>query len=583
MRVLLLHPEDSPRRGPWSQQKWDLIVDLGKSSPFSEKAWEALHKCPIVRADSFRRGIADAMKVREVLSAGRGRLVDEDGIDWWELVSLLVAPDVFSLLALELIVPAIPLASELWVTRDAGPTRLLRALLKRPTQNFGDHLLARSATRVGHYAGLVRRFSAAQFKEILLDKYDSGYRWRSRMLARPSPQPGPVVLIPSAYGNVSRMASSFATLLPDDSFLMVTTRESAKRFTPPSNIECRELASYAQGDYPSAEIESLVERWIKLRAELQDHPELRLLSETGTLDYFLPGRIRDGLRVREAWKEVLDHEPVCGVLCGDDSNIYTRLPVLLAARRKIPTIDFHHGAIDGRYLLKELPCDRYFAKNEMERDYLVRTCGLPAGRVVIGGPPANGTRLESKSSHLSRTSAVLFSEPYEVVGMRPEEVYRELLPLLCQLARANGRSVVVKLHPFESAKQRKRIVREVLSPEDAKMITVIDGPLTQELLTQAWFGITVESTTVIDSLQSGICCFLCGWLSLSPYGYAQQYAQFGIGEILETAEQVAEIPDRIRAFLARPAAALNLSSTVDPATLKRCLTSREMPAARLIS
>src|SRR3974390_1342513 len=37
MRVLLLHPDDSPRQGPWSRQRWDLIVDLGKSSTFSQE------------------------------------------------------------------------------------------------------------------------------------------------------------------------------------------------------------------------------------------------------------------------------------------------------------------------------------------------------------------------------------------------------------------------------------------------------------------------------------------------------------------------------------------------------------------
>ena len=74
-------------------------------------------------------------------------------------------------------------------------------------------------------------------------------------------------------------------------------------------------------------------------------------------------------------------------MCGDDSNIYTRLPVLLARQQGIPTLDFHHGALDGRFLMKELPSDLYLAKGEMERDYLVRLCRLPAERVIVAGPP----------------------------------------------------------------------------------------------------------------------------------------------------------------------------------------------------
>src|SRR5215470_4230162 len=101
MRVLLLHPEDSPRRGPWSRQHWDLIADMGTSSLFSKQAWAKQYGCRVVRADSFRQGIADARKVREVFSTARGRLIDEEGIDWWDLTSLLIAPEAYSLLALQ--------------------------------------------------------------------------------------------------------------------------------------------------------------------------------------------------------------------------------------------------------------------------------------------------------------------------------------------------------------------------------------------------------------------------------------------------------------------------------------------------
>ena len=121
--------------------------------------------------------------------------------------------------------------------------------------------------------------------------------------------------------------------------------------------------------------------------DLRSSTELAVLWQAGVLGRF-PGWLRDGLGARNAWREVLEREPVCGVLCGDDSNIYTRLPVLLAARRRIATVDFHHGAFDGRYLLKDLPCDVYLAKNEMERDYLLRVCGLTPDKVVIGSPPS---------------------------------------------------------------------------------------------------------------------------------------------------------------------------------------------------
>lgn len=573
MRVLLLHPEDVPQRGPWSRQRWDLVIDLGKSSRYSEEAWSTHVGCPVVRADNFRRGVADARLVRDMFTTGRGRLTDEEGLDWWDLTSLVIAPEALNVLALQRIASEISGTAELWATRSGWPAIVMSILIGRPLQTFAGGRLARTAARVGRYAGLVRRFPTAQIKEIFLDKYDSSYRWRGRFASGQKPCTNPVVLLPSAYENVSRMAAAYARLLPRQDFLMVATRRSAKQFTRPSNIEVRDLAGYAKADSLPPERTSLIEKWTKLRAELCASPELNVLARAGVLDP-VPGWLHDGLYARDAWRRVIEREPVCGVLCGDDSNRYTRLPVLLAARRKIPTVDFHHGAFDGRYLLKDLPCDVYMAKNEMERDYLLRVCALPVERVVIAAPAATQDLCATRPDRGRARSVILFSEPYESAGLRAEEVYRELLPQLFRVARENARGLIIKLHPFESRGQRRRLVGEVLGPDAAKLVTVLDGPLTSELMSQAWCGITVESTTALNCWQSGVCCFVCGWLSLSPYEYVQQYARFGVGEVLQGVEQINEIPGRLVDFYQRPAGPPVLAATVEPAMLQRWLTSR---------
>lgn len=571
MRVLLLHPEDVPVRGPWSRQRWDLVVDLGKSSPYSEEAWAKQLGCPVLRADSFRLGIADAEQVRDVLAAGRGRLIDEEGIDWWDLICLLIVSDVMNVLALQRVASEITGAVELYSTRSGWPASVVASVLGQPLQSFAEGRFARIAAGARHYSGLLRRFSPAQLREIFLDKYDSSYRWRRRVASKPKSSPDSVVLLPSAYSNVSRMDAEYARLLPQQSFLLVATRRSARQFTPPPNVRVRDLAAYATVDFPAAETSSLVERWTKLKTEVCAFSELRVLLESGILDS-VPGWLGDGLSARNAWQEVLEREPVCGVLCGDDSNRYTRLPVMLAAKSKIPTVDFHHGAFDGRYLYKDLPCDVYMAKNDMERDYLLRVCRLPAEKIVIAAPPqANVPTRRPDGSH--GRSVILFSEPYEAVGMRSEEVYRELLPRLLRVARENGRTFIIKLHPFESLPQRRRLVGDILGPIDSKLVTVRDGPLTSDLISQAWCGITVESTTVMNCWENRVCCFLCGWLTLSPFGYVQQYACFGVGEVLEGPEQIADVPARLVNFYNRPAPTI-LTTAADPATLHRWLTSR---------
>jgi hypothetical protein len=589
MRVLLLQPEDSPEQGPWSRQHWDLIVDLGKSSPFSEEKWSCQCGCPILRTDSFRHGGADARTVRQLFEPCRGRLIDEEGIDWWDLLAILVAPDALTLLALRSVAERLSPSAELWATRPGGVAGMLAVVLNRSIRDFGGSDLKRVIARAGRVAGIVRRFSLSEIKQIALDKYDPGYRWRSRFTDKRRGGGEPVILLPSAYENVSRTAAAYARLLPEQHFLLVAARQSAKEFTRPENVQVRDLADYANAESSATEIASLLERWAKLSAELKGLPEWRMLFQAGALDLF-PEWIRDGLSTRNAWRGVLDRESVSGVLCGDDSNRYTRLPVLLAARRKIPTVDFHHGALDGWYLLKELPCDLYLAKSEMERDYLLRVCGLPADRVAIGAaaPPTSsqsvGVRTRKQRQDQPAPSVVFFSEPYEVAGMRSREVYREVLPPLCRVAREGGRGLVVKLHPFESLTQRSVVIREILAPEDRELVTVVDGPITNELMERAWFGVTVESTTVIDCLQNGVRCFLCTWLAHSPFDYVGQYARFGIGEVLQDAKQLLEIPERMTQPDNRSMMKSDLSATVDPAKLKAWLTrSHELPSVRSVS
>ncbi|HUO13953.1 MAG TPA: hypothetical protein VMX38_03115 [Verrucomicrobiae bacterium] len=337
------------------------------------------------------------------------------------------------------------------------------------------------------------------------------------------------------------------------------------------------MAGYAGSPPPKSELAAVLDSWSELKADLCSCQEVRLLGEAGRLDLF-PGWIQEGLFAREAWRAVLDREPVSGVLCGDDSNMITRAPVILAANRGIPTADFHHGAFDGRYLLKDLISATYLAKNEMEREYLVRVCGLSEERCTIAAPSSFRRDDSPGSGRNDGSTIVFFSEPYELAAMRSEEVYREVLPPLGRLAAEKGKSLTIKLHPFESRSERTRVVHDVLESYDSRNVRVLDGPLTAELLKEAWFGITVESTSVLDCAQNGVCCFLCAWLSHSPYQYIQQYARFGVGAMLQGRAQIASIPELLVRFEPAP-----LTQPADPALLKQLLTAAfsEQRSARL--
>jgi hypothetical protein len=540
VKTLLLHPEDSPRRGPWTEERWDLVVDLGRSSESSARAWERELGCPVVRLESFRRSIEDPRAVGQILRAWRGRLIDREGLDWWELTSLFIHAELETILALQRLAPALPAITDLHSTRRGWTIAALEFLLGRKLAAFTRGNESSLVSRLGHYGRLLRRFSFGQLAEIFLDKHDSDFRWRSRLTPRRRSADQPVVLLPSAYTNVSRMAASYARLVPELQFLLVYTRRSGKQFTRPANVSLLSLAAYAAQPGPEAEFAQLRQDWISLKRELERCAEMELLSRLGLLEPF-ESWLSDGLAVRDAWLELFRREPVQAVLCGDDSNWYTRLPVVLARKRGLPTIDFHHGALDGRFLLKNLPSDMYLAKSDMELDYLTRVCTMAKDRIAIGSPDSADAAVIHRGGR-TPNSIVFFSEPYEATGGRAEEVYRELLPPLAALAAGSNKKLLIKLHPFESRSDRARLVRQILRVEQQKITGVVEGPLTHQLLDEAWFGITVESTTVIECAMQGVPCFIAGWMVNSPYGYVQQYSAFGVGDPLLSVEQVPMIP-----------------------------------------
>ena len=543
-------------------------MDLGKTSGFTQASWQKRLKIPVLQLDSLRQGLEDFFSIRKLLQAGRNRLIDESGLDWWDLISVHIYSALEEAVLLKRLAGELNANAELYATRPGWPVSGVALLLQRPVRAFPAS--PRSST-FHRYGDLLRRFSFDQLAQIFLDKYDPRYRWRTRFVARRRDLQGPVILLPSAYTNVSRMAVAYASMLPEQSFLLVATRRSGTHFDASPNVACASLAAYAGGPEPQAEYLEILAQWSKMEQSLAVSPEMDLLVRAGVLKKF-PSHFRDGLALRNAWRNVLSREEAVAVMCGDDSNLYTRLPVLLARKQGILTLDFHHGALDGRFLMKELSSDLYLAKGDMERDYLLRVCRLPAERVVLAGPPRPRSISARERAPDQGSQILFFSEPYERAGWRPEEIYRELLPPLSGVARKFGRKLVVKLHPFESRQERMALLAKVLPPAEAAMVDVVEGPFTPELVRQAWFGVTVESSTVIDCSLLGVPCFLCEWLNTSPYGYAQQYARFGVGRILKSADQISQLPH----MLEEPSVPLSEDSLVkpmDPEWLRRTIAT----------
>jgi len=221
----------------------------------------------------------------------------------------------------------------------------------------------------------------------------------------------------------------------------------------------------------------------------------------------------------------------------------------------------------------------YLAKGEMERDYLERICGVDGSRIRIGAasspPRANASVWSERAPWIT-----CFTEPYETDFWRVEAIYRELLPRLCAAARGSGKTVVLKLHPFESARQRRRLVARTLSEDDRKLVSLTDAPLSREILQKTWCAVTVESTVAFECASVGIPAFLCGWLRHAYAGYAPQYVRFGVGRMLEIPDDLLRIPDMLGAVMPDSDTARRLVQAISPEILSEVLCQPQASGLR---
>jgi hypothetical protein len=575
MRVFLLHPEDD-FDGWWTSQPWDSVVDLGRApkSFYDERSAEL--GCPVSSIFDLAAEVEDLTIWRGLLQLGMGRVVDRFGIDWWDVISLALQPELQDVrLALRL-AGKLNQCSRLAASRRSLVAEALRLHWKIPLQ-----VLPRRQRKLRVPTFLRRSVNAAanlgfeQLLQVVYDKYDPHYHWR-RKLAGPPAQAAkgkseskPLVLLPSAYSNVTKTALTYAGILPEQKFLLVLARESGAVSPVPPNVESARLASFAAQTYDRAELQKLEDCWKQMEQSLGEHPEFKLPVQLDILKKG-PRWLRWGVAVRDAWIRVFEARSVVGCLSADDSNPYTRIPLLLAGQRGIPAVACHHGALDCRMAFKNPQFSSYFANGEMERDYLERISSVNASRIRIGA--ASSLMRENASIWSERAPWITwFTEPYETDLWRVEAIYRELLPRLCATARRSGKVVVLKLHPFESARQRLRLVKPILSEDDRKLVSVTDAPLSREILQNTWCAVTVESTVAFECASAGIPAFLCGWLRNAYAGYAPQYVRFGVARMLEFPDDLLRIPDILRAAIPSLDTARRLARTISPEALSEAL------------
>ena len=580
MKILLVHPDDLVETGPWTETAWDLIIDLGWSGRYSYSQQASQLGCRVLGIYDLLDHAEHRCHLRDLLRMGLNQLVDSESIDWWDVFSSFIMGPLEQLTALSAMAEKLPECAEIHATHPHFATRALSILLKREIKAFLPDLQTGFAIRAKSFAKRAFALRPSQVVEIAFDKWDTDYRLRRLLSQRPRASTEPAVLLPSAYVNVSRAQLAYAQMLPHRRFLLVVTRGSGRRLKLPANVELRSLASYAPGFSPSTEKERirLMGMWHDLWKDgFRLNRVLSLALRLGTFDMFA-NLLRNGLRIRDAWRNVLTNERLTAVLSGDENNPFTRLPILLAKPRKLATVHCDHGALNMTFGIRPACSDVYLASGDMARDYLVNWCGLPADKVIVGAPQSIFSSSRS-GNRTERDWIVFFSEAYELSFARAQALYSELLPELCSLARQAGRKVIVKLHPFESRRMRKAMIDKALSPEQRCLVEMRVGPMTPDIFERAWFSVTLESSVAVESTMNGVPCFLCGWFDGSWYGYGKQFAKYSAAYSLNSPQEIRRIPHLLEQIKITDATRRALHTPISGERLEAVLTGVESSAA----
>jgi len=585
MKILLAHPGDSVEVGPWAETQWDLVVDLGWSGRHAYSRQSERLGFRVFSIYDLLDHEQHRSRLRELLAVGLGQLVDSEAVDWWDAFSVHPYPQLEQLLLLSALAEQIPEHAEIFAT---SPHVALQALSLRSNGKINDReIRSFSEVRQAGDGGTVfqrrsRRylkaaftFRPSQLAEIAFDKWDVDYRLRRHFVRSSKRSPTPAILLPSAYVNVSRAQVEYARMLPHRRFLLIFTRGSGRLEQLPGNVELRSLAAYALPLLASTDDErtTLLARWHEVQNDLFDtNPILRLAKQLHLFDGFA-NFLRGGLGVRDAWGEVFAKEPITAVLSADENNPYTRLPIWLARSRKLRTVFCDHGALNMSLGVRRPVSDAYILRGDMARDYCAASCGLSADKIVVGGPAETYKPLPS--AHQSeRDWIVFYSEAYELSSSRAQTLYAELLPELCLLAEQTNRKVIVKLHPFESLRMRKALVKSALSAEQRAFVAIREGPMTPDLFARAWCSLTVESSVAVESTINGVPCFLCCWFDASWYDYGRQYAKYSAGYALDSPRQICEIPRLLEQFQITEATRQGLQVSISPEHLDSVLSGK---------
>ena len=158
--------------------------------------------------------------------------------------AILLHGELETLILLQRFVPTVEPGDEVYVSRPGLHASLLTCLRAGSVSVFP---LRRGARKNGlrHYVRVSNKLSAPQIIDVFWDKYDAGYQFHGRLARKRPPSSRPVVLLPSAYINVSRTALPMRKRFPKKTFFWSPRDRAGGWKILPKNIAGAWLSSYA--------------------------------------------------------------------------------------------------------------------------------------------------------------------------------------------------------------------------------------------------------------------------------------------------------------------------------------------------
>src|ERR1700680_1815491 len=162
MKVLFLHPKDRANEGPWQKIRWDWIVDLGWSGHWANADLAGSLRCRVFSVRHILDHKQHLACLREQFRPGSGKLIDKEGVDWWDTFFPLPYGRIEEILLASTLAGQIPRRAEKAPTRPHFMIRALSALLRREIKTFPD----RHETLFARYFKAGSNLRPFQFVEI---------------------------------------------------------------------------------------------------------------------------------------------------------------------------------------------------------------------------------------------------------------------------------------------------------------------------------------------------------------------------------------------------------------------------------